>query len=729
MKLQYFKNWAATLFKLLSEIFRPIYLFLPGIFFLTVYYFIIVSLSQGQDMVMQAAEYLGPFVFTNISLLFWMMFAWFSSRLVSDTIKSKRGITSKITRHFPRILGYNVAVGLQIAALNLPTIDFPGKGVWLLWGLFIFHNLFYFLLDYAFNSKQKKYTIISIFCCIIYASFLIYAFVYGTSKVKFFVFDEYRQHIWVWLIMSLVYFILQIGFVKLVIWRRQKLQQKKFENSKWKAFYNILALTAFAIYLFVVFSPSFADLYGSLGCLLLAMGLWVGLVCYIKHKALLYNVRLTLPILIFAILIGYLSDPYDVDLEIAQTTNLYNKRSDIDTYLNDWLNNPVRYDSILKSNDENPYPVYLVIADGGASKSGYWVASVLSKLESEDRKNRFSTHLLSLAGASGGSVGNLAYYSLLVEQNKNNTSEYFKKNEESQAGLFMRTDFLTYTLARFLGPDLLRHLVPFVPMDDRAAALEDAMENSNYSPLISNYFKGTLDTIFDYKGKLPLVFINTTNLETGTPGVISNIKMEPPFTNRMDVLKQIDACNNGKTQKNIKLSTAVILGARFPYVSPAGEINNKYFVDGGYFDNSGGGITLELLQHIENRMEKDSTSANNKLLKKLRFKVIYISNGLPSKEEKKELHPLVNDLAAPLLTVLGTYGKQTNMSNEKLENYIRKSKFRLQQKPYDTLNLPMIPSDTIIPYPMNWVISDYNLKRIINKNLPFVKPKNVLSKK
>ena len=82
----------------------------------------------------------------------------------------------------------------------------------------------------------------------------------------------------------------------------------------------------------------------------------------------------------------------------------------------------------------------------------------------------------------------------------------------------------------------------------------------------------------------------------------------------------------------MKLSTAVVMGARFPYLSPAGRINNSYYVDGGYFDNSGAGIVNEMLIAL-NEYIRVSISTRP-WLAKLRFYVIHAQNGWPGGETR-----------------------------------------------------------------------------------------------
>lgn len=723
-----------TLFKFfiinVYNLIRGIYLFSGGLVFLALYYFVIVKLPMGQDMLMQTVEYPWPFIFTNVSVILWMLLSWLSSRQISDLAQFSN-VTPGILKHFPRLLGYNVVVGLQLAALNLPTINFKWKTIWLFWALLLFHNLYYFLLHSTFALKTRRLITLSIAAGISYIVFIIFLFGSADFKIVFFNLDNkiaanhYPAHIKIWMFLSILYFILQILFVFLTIQKRRK-SENNTESIRWKRIFYGALILSFSLYLIILFSTDFANRFGSLGCLLLAMGLWVAFVCKIKSFAVKYNFRFTMLILLWAVILGCFYAPYDVNLEETNRKHIYaQNRYDIDKYLDCWINDPIRSDA-LKSQDTASYPVYMVISDGGASKSGYWVASVLSKLEASDSKDKFSDHLLSLAGASGGSVGNLAFYTTLIDKSIT-VKDTTKVISRYPAANFFEADFLTYPLARFLGPDLIRHLVPYVFQDDRAEALATAMEKSDYNSKIGQFFNRTLDNAFEYEGRFPIVFINTTNIESGSSGVISNVKINPHFTRRLDVLSQLDA-DTIKGYKNIKLSTAVVLGARFPYLSPAGEINNKYFVDGGYYDNSGGGITSELLQRIETRMKSGKTDdIFYKLRNKLKFKIIYISNGTVKKDEPNTLHPLVNDLAAPLLTVLGTYGNQTELSNRKLQDYIECSSFRLGPESFRQENLPKDTSDTKIPYPMNWVISDYNIKRM-EKNLEKVNPKEILGR-
>ena len=200
----------------------------------------------------------------------------------------------------------------------------------------------------------------------------------------------------------------------------------------------------------------------------------------------------------------------------------------------------------------------------------------------------------------------------------------------------------------------------------------------------------------------------------------------------------LDSVTNATTGQlsEIRYSTAVILGARFPYVSPGGSIGNESYVDGGYFDNTGAGIIHEMMQELDSYMKcqlmasgkvssadslkclatqsgppMDSVTTQKRIamLKKLKFKVIYLSNTPMEVKDETALHPLLNDAATPIMTVLGTYGTQTSVNNKRLENFMRRN-VGADTSTFKVFNLYRKNDKT--SYPMNWVISEYGLNNM-----------------
>ena len=148
-------------------------------------------------------------------------------------------------------------------------------------------------------------------------------------------------------------------------------------------------------------------------------------------------------------------------------------------------------------------------------------------------------------------------------------------------------------------PDYFKYIFHFAWLD-RAGALENSLEDITrldtglLRPNMKAPFSSFLALKSDTQYQLPILCINVTRMQDGNPGVVSNVKLDSiNFNNRVDVLGLMP------DDKDISISTAAIMGARFPYVSPAGRIDQEfregsakphYFVDGGYFDNSGAGV-------------------------------------------------------------------------------------------------------------------------------------------
>jgi len=385
-------------------------------------------------------------------------------------------------------------------------------------------------------------------------------------------------------------------------------------------------------------------------------------------------------------------------------------------YLGKWLDKRLEQIKLNErySSGRDTFDVYIVLSNGGASRAGKWTTGVLSHLQDVSRQrdsdDKFSDHIIAIAGASGGTVGNCAFYSLLKAELADDPSFHDRGNYSAHTKNFFHSDFLTFTLGRFLGPDLIRHLVP-IDMDDRAAALESLLSRSN-DALINKYFDKNITEVFDYTGALPILYITSTKVDDGMPGLISTVQLSTD-SKRNDILNIIDSIQVDDERLNLKLSTAAILSSRFPYVSPAGKIKRNYYVDGGYFDNSGAGTILELLGEM-NKLFEDSSKYRDKFS----FHILHNSNAEVLPKPSKNIHPLTNDLLAPLLTLAGMQGASTSISNGVLtRSFLLFAKDTvnslIEYNLYDKFYSPEDHNKKYEEgYPMSWVISDYQIDRM-----------------
>ncbi len=460
--------------------------------------------------------------------------------------------------------------------------------------------------------------------------------------------------------------------------------------------YHIIAILAIICYFTIIGSITVGRNAGSFVFLLLAFGILLGLGNMVALIS--YRTKISWHLIAIAVIgiAGIFVEPHQVRTIKLTAFNGYNQRPDLKTYLKRWINDPIR--SALITQDS--IPVFFILADGGASRSGYWTANILSRLHestkvSSKNYSLFQQHLLGLAGASGGSVGNASFVTALVAQQRDSCLLTSNLN-----GNFLKLDFLTNALARMLGPEFVKTL--FNPLwGDRADALEYSMESPNLkdtsSIMMAKMMASNINQLFVKPGFVPpILCINTTSMQDGTPGVISNIQ-DALFKSRKDVLKLL--C----PQDGMRISTAMVLGARFPYLSPAGRIGDDYFVDGSYFDNSGAGPIIEIIDKIQ-QLKLDPDTYFAKIIQKMRFHVIHIQNTPLKKSNLSKVHPFFNDLAAPIITLIGSYGTQTNFNDERLTNIINRSKGS-----YRRVNLYKKEKET---YPMNWVISNPSLLNI-----------------
>ncbi len=709
----------------ISAFLKALWLYIAGITGLLAMYFILVKLEQGIDVVIQVGEYTGHALWALVCIALWAFLAGYSSRLVSYARqKHNDDIPAALHRHFPRLIAYNCFVCIQMAILALPA--FYHLNAWIMLLFILFHNLLYFAVS-AIWGKPPADRSMAFFIwalIIVYAAWLVYLII---SKKNYHAWYARYPYGLAWVMLGL--FAGQLVAIKLFIERRKNIDRRmsmhkpdgqrlteqfsfdpRYNGAEQTNFntFNAISLAAATLYCVAIFSLKLSANMGPMAFVLLAIGILIGFSNFITYCSVSIHFNLAFVFLIWAFLIGLIKDPYQVRLLSTGKEKIFDKRPDSRTYFRSWL---MQRRGLLDKAGKEKFEVYIVLSDGGASRSANWVSGMLSRIQDQsyriDPGNSFADHLLCMAGASGGSVGNCAFYSLLKAH-----AAHPDEALHEHSLRFFATDFLTFTLGRLMGPDFFRHLVPLNTIDDRAAALEMVMAQGSKDSLLNTYFSKPLSEVFDYSGKLPVLFINSTRVDDGKPGEISSIKL-PAGSQRIDMLHLIDSnaliYGGGN---DLRLATAAVLSARFPYVSPAGNILNNYFVDGGYFDNSGSGIVLEYMQELKTILRDSSDSLIRRYAPKLHFSLIQIYNGsVIASNNKKPMHPLVNDMLTPILTLEGTQGSSTRVANGILDRFFTEFNGGAPARPiqfslYDSLK------NKEEDYPMSWVISDYNRERM-----------------
>lgn len=742
----------------LSRLLKALWLFIAGVIAVGVIYYLLTGVEQGIDVVIQSGEVFISGVLSMLAVFLWAFLVWYSSRTLSyikqhkdDQIFSRRadpvaasilyaryGIPSSFYQHIPRLLAYNCFVSVQVAIFHLPTF-FGWSGI-AMFAVIILHNLYYVSLSSWLQTvprsrKRAAYSIINPLIIAGYVTFLSYLILHGGDGID--VRSHPLRHKFWLSIIALAMFLLQTAVVILFVWRRRKIDQRRSDPSlkpsrllmilgfnpvfnaaeaPYFHFLNVTAAVAVALYVIAIFAMSFSSAMGPFAFTLLSLGVLVGFSNLLTLASIRVSFNIIVVLLAIAFLFGQYRDPYTVRFNATEKEAHFHQRPDVRTYLEKWFAKRI---PVVRADTAATFPVYIVLSNGGASRAGRWTSTVLGHLQDTsfrlNPRDSFKDHLLCLAGASGGAVGNAAFYSLLKASHQGQIAgDSFRDHAE----VFFQADFLTYALTRLLGPDIFRHLLPVnIPVINRADALERAIEQGSRDTLLNAAFASSMLEVMDTTGALPILFVNTTQVDNGMPGVVSTVKL-PKRSQRQDVLSLVDSMGVNFGKGDINLSTAAVLSSRFPYVSPAGKVFDRYYVDGGYFDNSGAGTVLDFIQELNQFLADSSNTDLLALRERFTFHLLHITNSEIVQPPASDIHPLTNDLLAPVLTLAGMQGSSTNIGDAVLSN-------AFEQFNTDTANAMIVYSLYDVTwdpvknegayeegYPMSWALSDYQLKRM-----------------
>lgn len=761
---------------LLSRLLKSIWLFFPGILFLVLAIWCFWKLGQGKDLIVAFTENHRAKIIFFVAIAFWVYVSWFSARIIAYLKKSKQeDYITRLSKNLPsekvairldtpsyfelppyyletmpRMIGYACLLAIELAVLQSPAlgdaaINGTHAGRIFFLGLLICWGLDDIVNNFADKRRMQARIIFYSLLAIFIIAVLVAALFTKTNLMVLF---------WILLILHAVYlFYINLRHLQVV---EKELTRKEPDNPSWLRrriycvmdflrvpraemgyfnWFNVVCIGGLVIYFLTINNLHLSWQIGPFPFVLLAFAVLLGFGNIITALSVKISVNLHFIIFLIALFLGSRETHYVRTHTFSNTSQrgIYNQRQDIYTYFNNWVETrKTTLDTI-----SGTYPVYFVLANGGASRSGYWTASVLGKLEDVTTAtgDPFSKHVFCLSGTSGGGVGVATFFSLLYEHQK--APEIKSPSYLNSARSFLGKDFLTYTLAHMLGPDYFKYIFHINNRDlsDRVGALEESMEKGasectdSLKVAMGEPFSNMV-ALRNTAYNLPVLCINTTRMQDGNPGVVTNIRLDKNiFNNRIDIAGILN------DSLDIRLSTAAILGARFPYISPAGRIDETlpvnrrvkvqdsmlihYFVDGGYFDNSGAGVVQEMMRAILNYAAKSNDSTLKRRVGKLHFRIIHITNSPQGVAKLDAVSPLKNDLMAPVQTIVGAYDMQTTVNDRRLVNFLSDINIQGVCRSADYYPIHLYKDsgekeeerkrgDTLVevPYAMNWFISD-----------------------
>jgi len=406
-----------------------------------------------------------------------------------------------------------------------------------------------------------------------------------------------------------------------------------------------LAAANVAALLLAIYGPLYV--IGAPALLLLALGLIAVMGSWLVYLANHHRIPILTLLLLWVILIS----PFNDNHAVRQTTGAHSHgvlaRADpiapstleasplpegaLGSYFLEWWDE-------LASRDggSGPLPVVIVAADGGGIRAAYWTAIVLGELEDRSTANPvpFSRHVFAISGVSGGSLG-AATFAAIAAQRLVLPPPSPARSWVQEADAVLGRDFLSPTMANALFPDLLQRFVPVPLFDDRAISLEQSWERAWGAAHVQgrSAFSAPFHSLWVVSPhSVPLLFLNGTVVESGQRSIMDPLATAPhadePFSSTLRAGQVLGT--------QLPLSTAVLLSARFTYVSPAGLLGTggpdrnarQRIVDGGYFDNSGGVTAQEIMRAISTAHRERTRAAP--ATRPMRLILIHIRNSPPN---------------------------------------------------------------------------------------------------
>lgn len=713
-----------------SGLLKTVWTFFPSLLFIFLTIFCFWIQGQGKDIMIAFTEGTRSFnwnlIIFFLAIGFWVYVTWYSSRVIAYIKNRRSNIPGNFLDKFPRLAGNACFLVLELAVLQSPLLEnpLPSRLAWFIFilalvGLYFVDRWISGNLNIATKTMSNRFWIV-------FATFLLLLVITA--------FSSFSRNWYTLFVLLLIFHVVYIFYINLhhvalqdettparrsgpprvfaAIMNYFFVPQGEAGFFKW---YILLTLAALVIDILAIWWLGFSRNLGPFPLLILAFSMLLAFVNVVTAFSVRYTINFHLLLFLIAFFFGLKETHFVRTKALGHSVNGYASRPSLENYLKTWLKR--------LPPDTTTYDMYFVLANGGASRSGYWTASVLGKLEDASLfspSGKFSDHLFCLSGTSGGGVGVATFFSLLNDRRSSRDTLYRRS-----AAQFLQQDYFTYTAARMLGPDYFNYIFHLLN-NDRGAALEESFEKYD-TPDTLKLYKPHFDQPFswfktfgrDSSVLLPVLFVNTTRMQDGNPGLVTNLRLDTTwFNQRIDVLGLLDST------MDITMASGAILGARFPYLSPAGRIGTNYFVDGGYFDNSGAGVVQELIRGIINIGRDDSTLS--KKIHRLNFRVLHILNSpiVQDSTDQRPVAPIKNDLFAPLATIVGAYGMQTTVNDGRLKSYVRDiKKYYGISAEYTQISLykdlvewtkdPRFGHVKKEPaYSMNWFMSDSTRHRI-----------------
>jgi hypothetical protein len=444
----------------------------------------------------------------------------------------------------------------------------------------------------------------------------------------------------------------------------------------------------------ILFPLSLAPAIGTIGIVVLAAMLFaaaaaalVGFAEWTRPPDILaaFRFRRT-PVFVFLSLWLALAGATHNDIPIASGTSTGAESGiTVDDVWERWLQQHPGIEAVPDDGSQRPaVPMVFVASSGGGLRASAWTGYVMDCVFGDGRASECpipgaasSRSIVAMSGVSGGSIGLAAYAGSSVGA---------AGDEEDWVKARFGDDYLAAAIAWLAFVDTPRTFVGFVPRStDRAALMERALERSWPSDQSDRFLANGIFEVWHNRPEIPVMIFNGTSVASpcrfnasvldanahasgevctsllnfeGSTGVVDQSVTLAATQDLVDYL-----CPG----QDVKLSTAALLSARFPIITPSGrvgagliectdEVWDAHVVDGGYLEGSGAGTANELWDHLEARVSAWNADRSRACIVPF---FLQIDNGYENPGAPAVGRP--REALVPLATLLGSqFGRIAN---------------------------------------------------------------------
>ncbi|MDN3691931.1 hypothetical protein QWZ06_06520 [Chryseobacterium tructae] len=301
---------------------------------------------------------------------------------------------------------------------------------------------------------------------------------------------------------------------------------------------------------------------------------------------------------------------------------LIDKRDTLEDRFCEWLRHNHHIDD---PNNNEPIDVFLVSGQGGGSTAGTWMLSGL--LNADATNPQFYKNIFSISTVSGSSNGANFYLaiktndvlsedidaSFMKEERDNIVRKIYNRNYFSSNFLgLMFSDFTINPLISIFSKKIDRN---YILQKEEANAMVEAAElvhAKNLESVRSYFDQNYFNLWYPKKEKMsslrplnPLLFLNTTLMNTGEKAIFSPVKFCNQGIRAKDIAEEFAKTKEGDSSY-IPISAAVAQSQAFPILSTYNLVpGTGNLGDGGFYENTGTSTTLAVYKRLKRYYKKD----------------------------------------------------------------------------------------------------------------------------